>query len=159
EHPRYWYTPKVLRRWYGVTYRWSVQRAFDRAVAEFRPDLLFAPWAYPDGWAAIQLGVRANLPVVIKLHGSDIRLAAQFAGRVGQTARALRQADGVVAVSQDLANHAERLGADHRRVRVVYDGVDTRVFQPGSRVAARQCLGLPVEGNILLYIGNLVAVK
>ncbi|HKB02903.1 MAG TPA: glycosyltransferase [Gemmataceae bacterium] len=159
EHPRYWYPPKVLRGWYGHCYRRSVRRAFDRAVANFRPDLVFAPWAYPDGWAAVRLGARANLPVVVKLHGSDVRLAGQFAGRVGQTARAVCQADGVVAVSQDLANHADGLGADPRRIRVVYDGVDASVFRPGSLAASRKRLGLPADGNILLFIGNLVPVK
>ncbi|MFL5342200.1 MAG: hypothetical protein ACJ8F7_18800, partial [Gemmataceae bacterium] len=52
DHPRYYFTPRFGRRWYGPFYVASVQRTFVRVAAEFRPDLVFAPWAYPDGWAA-----------------------------------------------------------------------------------------------------------
>src|SRR5262249_3159665 len=96
EHPRYLYPPKILLGWYGRRYRWSVRRAFARAVNEFRPDLVFAPWAYPDGWAALGLGRQANLPVVLKLHGSDVLLAARYGGRVRKTAEAVQGAHGVV---------------------------------------------------------------
>src|SRR5262249_19860522 len=51
EYPRYLYTPKVLRGSYGRFYRRSIRGAFARALAEFRPDVVYSPWAYPDGWA------------------------------------------------------------------------------------------------------------
>ncbi|MBY0527655.1 MAG: glycosyltransferase [Gemmataceae bacterium] len=159
EHPRYFYPPKVLRHWYGHFYRWSVQKAFDRTVARFHPDVVFAPWAYPDGWAAIELGRRAGLPVVIKVHGSDVMLLSSFPGRRRRTVEALRAADGVVTVSRDLAERVINLGADPGRVRVVYGGVDSSRFHPGSRAEARARLGLPAGGPVLLFVGNLVSVK
>ncbi len=42
DHPRYLYPPKVLRSWYGHFFRRSVRASFDRALTEFRPDLVFA---------------------------------------------------------------------------------------------------------------------
>jgi glycosyltransferase involved in cell wall biosynthesis len=161
DHPRYVYTPKVLRSWYGHFFRGSVRPTFERAVTEFRPELVFAPWAYPDGWAAVKLGRRAGLAVVIKVHGSDILLVSRHRGRLRGTAEALRSADGIVAVSHDLKERAVALGADPGRVRVVYDGVDSNVFNAGSRDAARARLGpeLEVRGPVVLFIGNLVPVK
>jgi glycosyltransferase involved in cell wall biosynthesis len=159
DHPRYWYTPKFGRSLYGRFYLWSVRRAFWAAVAEFRPDVLFTPWAYPDGWAAVRLGRRAGLPVVLQVHGSDVRLAGHYAGRVGGTADAVRRADGVVAVSRELAERVARLGADPDRVRVVIDGVDRQTFSPGDRETARARVGFRAGVRHLLFVGSLAPVK
>jgi glycosyltransferase involved in cell wall biosynthesis len=159
EHPRYLYTPKVLRSWYGHFFRWSVRGAFNRALASFRPDVIFAPWAYPDGWAALELGRRAGLPVVVKLHGSDLLTLDDYPARRRGTDEVLHGADGLVAVSNDLATKVAARGVPARRVEVIYDGVDRSLFHPGPRVEARRRLGLPEQGRIALFIGNLVPVK
>src|SRR5436190_614357 len=68
DYPRYFYTPRILRGWYGRFYLRSVRKTFARAVREFRPDVVLGCWAYPDGWAAVKLGHEAGLPVVLKVH-------------------------------------------------------------------------------------------
>ncbi len=159
DHPRYWYVSKAFRGWYGHFFRWSVQSAFEQALREFQPDLVYAPWAYPDGWVAVELGHRAVLPVVIKVHGSDILRLAHFASRRDKTVEALRGAEGVVAVSQDLARGVVRMGVDPQRVRVIYGGVDAEHFHPSCQQQARARLGLDPDEPIVLFIGNLVPVK
>lgn len=159
DHPRYWYTPKILRGLYGRFFLASVAPTFRRVLDEFQPDIVFAPWAYPDGYAAVRLAHEAGLPAVIKLHGSDIRTLDQYAGRVSGTVHAVRQADGIIAVSRDLAQRAIALGAHADRVRAIIDGVDREVFSPGDRAAARRKLGLTDDVRHLLFVGNLVPVK
>jgi glycosyltransferase involved in cell wall biosynthesis len=159
DHPRYWYTPKVLRGMYGRFFLWSVRRTFRAVADEFRPDLVLASWAYPDGWAAVRLAHQLGLPVVLKIHGSDVRLAGTWAGRLDGTAEALRRADGVVAVSQDLADRAIELGADPGWTRVVVNGVDRETFSPGDRAAARAAVGWRADVRHLLFVGNLMPVK
>src|SRR5439155_6307675 len=39
DHPRYLFTPKILRAWYGHFLRHSLRHTFERAVAEFGPDI------------------------------------------------------------------------------------------------------------------------
>jgi len=159
DYPRYWFTPKVLRRWYGSFYLASIRSTFERVRAEFRPDIVFAPWAYPDGNAAVQLARQAGLPIVVQVHGSDIRELDRYAARLSGTRAAVREADGVIAVSQDLAERVVLLGAAPDRVRVVIDGVDKRSFCPGSRAQAQQRLRLQPDRRHLLFVGNLVPVK
>lgn len=159
DHPRYWYTPKILRRFYGRFFLASVRRTFERAIAEFSPDVIFAPWAYPDGYAAVMLARRFRLPVVVQVHGSDIRQLAQFPARLAGTAAAVRQATGVIAVCRDLAEGVIRLGAAAENVRVICDGIDRRVFFPGCPQAAQEQLGLRPDRQHLLFVGNLVPVK
>ena len=115
EHPTYIYPPKVLRSWHGRCFLRSVRSTFERAVEQFRPDVVLASWAYPDAWAAVQLARSANLPLVAKVHGSDVLLLDQHPQRRAATAAALSQADAVVAVSRRLvrARGARRRSGPH----------------------------------------------
>lgn len=158
-HPRYIYPPKILRGLYGHCFDWSIRPTFERVFARFRPEILFAPWAYPDGWAAVELGRRKGLPVVVKVHGSDVNALDAHRSRRGPTIATLRRADLVIAVSQHLADRMVELGVPSSRIRVVYDGVDTERFRPGSRDEARHRLGLSGGKDLLLFVGNLVQVK
>jgi len=158
-HPKYWFPPKVLRSRYGHYMRRSVAAAFSNVLREFRPDLVFSAWAYPDGWAAVELAREAGLPVVVKVHGSDILTLVNTPGRRRRTAEVLKRADAVIAVSQDLADKVIQMGAAPNAVTVVYDGIDSKLFCPGSKEEARSRLQLPREGPIILFVGNLVPVK
>jgi glycosyltransferase involved in cell wall biosynthesis len=160
DHARYYFPPKVLQRTYGRLYEASVRPTFRRRVAEFRPDLVYATWAYPDGWAAVRLARRAGLPVVVQVHGSDVLLMTRHPGRRKLTFDALRAADGVVAVSRDLARRVTEAGVNPDRVRVVYGGVDPAVFHPGTQADARRRIGFAGDGGpLILFVGNLVGVK
>ncbi len=159
EHPCYWFPPGILRGSYGRFYRWSVRKVFGRHVSEFKPDIIFTQWAYPDGWAAVKLGHEAGLPVVIQVLGSDVLLLHEHPARRAGTLQALNEADGIWAVSQDLAKNLVQLGISPEKVRVIYDGVDPAVFHPGDQQAARIKLGLDLQKKIILFVGNLVPVK
>lgn len=158
-HPRYLFPPKLARGWYGHCYQASVGRTFRRILQEFQPDLLFAPWAYPDGWAAVRLGHGVGLPVILQVHGSDVLLLDKFPARRRRTREAVVAADGVVAVSADLASHLRQLGVTSSKIRVIYDGVDLSIFTPGSKDLERDALGVPRDEKIVLFVGNLLPVK
>ena len=159
DHPRYLYTPKAFRYWYGPFFRRSVQSTFSRALRDFQPDVVFAPWIYPDGWAAVELGHSVGLPVVLKAYGSDIRVLRHYRGRKRRTIEALQRADALVAVSQELATQMMLPGVSPEKIHVAYSGVDAELFHPGSRQEARSRLGLIDDASIILFIGNLLPVK
>jgi glycosyltransferase involved in cell wall biosynthesis len=75
------------------------------------------------------------------------------------TGETLSAADAVIAVSQNLSERAIAMGADPANTHVIYQGVDTNLFHPGSREAARENLGLSSDEPLLLFVGNLVPVK
>jgi glycosyltransferase involved in cell wall biosynthesis len=95
----------------------------------------------------------------MKVHGSDVLNLDENSGRRRRTIDALCQADGIVAVSQDLAQRVISLGADPQRVQLVYNGIDSRLFRPGSQKEARAQLGLEQQDRLVLFVGNLVLVK
>ena len=159
EHPRFRFTPKVLRGWHGHFLRSSIRRSFARAVAEFRPDVVLASWAYPDGWAAGQLAREAGIPVVVKVHGSDVHAVARGSVRERRTREALCMADAVIAVSDDLGRRCGAIGVAPARIHTVRNGVDRDLFAPGDQAAARRALGIAAHGFLLLTVANLVSVK
>src|SRR5205823_11986914 len=79
--------------------------------------------------------------------------------RIGEESRIVAEADRIVA-----ANVVERAhlvwyyGAPADRVEVIPCGVDTELFQPMSRAAAKDLLELGPE-PMLLYVGRLQPIK
>ncbi|HVJ81560.1 MAG TPA: glycosyltransferase [Planctomycetia bacterium] len=158
-HPIYWFTPRALRRSYGRFFEFSVRGAFERALREFTPDVVFAPWAYPDAWGALRLARRHDLPMVALVHGSDVRMVDKHPGRAGRTGEAIRGADGVIAMSDDLRDRCLGMGARPDAVRTILDGVDLARMTPVDARAARAELGFAAAARHLLFVGNLHPVK
>jgi glycosyltransferase involved in cell wall biosynthesis len=148
EHPTFVFPPKMLRSWHGHFYERSVQPVFDRIVNRFAPDVVLASWAYPDAWAAVRLAGRAGLPVVTKVHGSDVLMLERHPQKRRATVEALCRSDAVVAVSRHLAAAVRSLGAG---CHIVHNGVNTKLFHPDTSQQKRE--------PIILFVGNLVPVK
>jgi D-inositol-3-phosphate glycosyltransferase len=69
-------------------------------------------------------------------------------------------ADRLVANTPDeAAQLVELYDADPAKVSTVFPGVDLDVFQPGSRWAARDRLGLPPDAEVLLFVGRIQPLK
>ena len=157
-HPRYYFPPRMFRSSYGRFYLASIRRLALGIARDFRPEVVLACWAHPDGWAAVRLAREIGIPSVIKVVGSDV-LVVKGSRRRERMAEGLREADAVVTVSRDLADRVIALGVKTERVRVVYNGLDASRFRPSDRRAARERLGLPTEGKIVLFVGNILLSK
>ncbi len=156
--PTYFYPPRISRQHYGSFFERSIAGATRRLIASFRPDVILASWAHPDGWAAVRIGRRAGIPVVVKVHGSDVLVHA-VGERRARVAEALSGADAVVAVSEDLAAQVRALGVPPDKVHVVPHGVDLARFTAGEPSEARRRLGLPLEDPLLLFVGRVLVSK
>jgi glycosyltransferase involved in cell wall biosynthesis len=158
-YPCYFYTPKVLRGYYGAFYRWSIERLYGRLVQADRPDVLYATWAYPDCYAASLLAERDGLPLVMRVHGSDIHEYFAYPERKRRIVAAMRRARSVVSVSTSLRDQIAAEGVDAGKIHVVYNGIDRGIFRPLDRLAARREVGLDASKRVILYAGNFEPVK
>jgi len=50
----------------------SVEAVLAPALRDFRPDLILCYWLYPTGWAAVNVGKRMGVPVIVGSRGSDL---------------------------------------------------------------------------------------
>jgi teichuronic acid biosynthesis glycosyltransferase TuaC len=156
--PTYFYTPKVLRRFYGSFLWYSVRGPVRRLVQDFRPEVVLGYWSHPDGEVAVRAARMAGVPAVVMVGGSDVLLLTRDRERRRLVVRALQSADAVLAVGADVRRRIGELGIPLERVHVFARGVDETVFSPGDRAGARARLGLP-SGPMLLWVGRMVPVK
>lgn len=157
-HPRFPVVPRVgMEAAPWLLYR-AMRPVLRRMLAEGpRPDVIDAHYFYPDGVAAVLLGRAFGLPVVVTARGTDVNLIPQHAVPQRWLRWAVREADGIVAVSAALAGALEGLGAPKGTVRVLRNGVDTALFRETEREATRARLGL--RGPVVLSVGHLIERK
>jgi glycosyltransferase involved in cell wall biosynthesis len=130
-----------------------------RLGKEFPFEIILGSWLYPDGCAAAQLAAELKVPCVLIAQGSDVHQYLQRPVRRTVIVQALQRVAAGIVRSRELGRLLAAAGAPADKLHVIYNGVDLAVFQPGDPLAARRELGLPQEGQLLLYIGNLLPVK
>lgn len=99
-----------------------------------------------------------SLPFVVSYCGDDLLGTPDGRGGLTWKSRivrrlscsAARSAAGLICKSEGLRATLPR-AVDRARARVIANGVDTRLFSPGSRRDARQALELPLEEYLVLF--------
>ncbi len=158
-HPRYLVTPKVGMRFYGSWMATGAWQTVRRLHAEKPFDLIDAHYVYPDGFAAVEIGRRLNIPVVISARGTDISLFSQMPHIWPKIINSLNRAAGVISVSDALKQQMVALGIIGQKIAVIPNGIDRETFHPRNREAARRKLGLNLEDRIILTVGALIPRK
>ncbi|MEW5977986.1 MAG: glycosyltransferase family 4 protein [Acidobacteriota bacterium] len=157
-HPRYFMIPKVSMFLQGLLMFLNVLPHVRRVRKSFDFDLIDAHYVYPDGFAAVLIGLCLRKPVVVSARGTDINVYSEFRLIRRFLAFTLKKAHGVVAVSKALAKGIEQLGIPPARVTVIPNGVDHKRFFPAPQAEARARLKLP-PGRLILSVGHLIAGK
>ncbi len=155
--PRFTTLPGTGGRFHVAALRRALVPVLDRLRDEQRFDVIDASFFFPDGPAAVALGRRYGVPVSIKARGADIHHWGRVPATRGQVARAAAQADGLLTVSDAMAEDVMALGVSRHRIRVHHTGVDQARFQPIERAAAKQALG--VAGPLVISLGALIPRK
>lgn len=160
-YPRYVYA--VPKKYFypitGISYAHFVSRYAIKNIKP-KPDLIHAHFSYPDGFGMIELAKKWNIPLVISALGTiERKVAYEGSYTSGQIIKAMNFADKVLSVSEDLKLHIVNLGINENNVIVVPNGVDTEKFKPAGKENARKLLNLPLDKNIILFVGALRSIK
>ncbi len=137
--PRRLFFPSLWRRYLG---------ALQRVVSSV-PELIHAHLAYPDGLAAVEYGRELGRPVIISVHGHDVREIPQARPSwKALVTRALEGAEVVIASSSDVRERVLDLGVEDHRIRMIPQGVDSSLFRrPSGREPGE-------DGWQLVYVGR-----
>ena len=155
----FWYVPGVGRRLHAAFLFLSLLLQRLPTLLLRRWDCLFGSWGYPDAVAVAAVSKLTGVPMIAKVHGSDVNVFTREPARRAQICWALKHSRHVVAVSQALADRLAELGVDEARTTVLYNGVDPVRFHPVPRVEARRALGFDDDEQVILYVGNILASK
>ena len=152
-HPRWFVTPKIFRALYGFFFFFSILPKVLDIKKTFLFDVIDGQWVYPDGFAATLLARLVRKPVVVHALGCDINLYTRFFLRRKLIVWCLKKANGIVAVSNVLKDKIVSLGIAPEKVQVIANGINQDSFRPMSRQECRNKLALPLDKNIVLFIG------
>lgn len=158
-HPRYPVIPKVGMSIAPLLLYRAMVPIVRRLIAEAGPfDAIDAHYFYPDGVAAVWLGQRFNLPVVVTARGTDVNLIPHYRIPRALIGQVIANAAAMITVSAALKSALLEIGAHDGKVTVLRNGVDTALFAPPpDRVAARAALGL--TRPTLISVGLLIERK
>jgi glycosyltransferase involved in cell wall biosynthesis len=157
-HPRYAVLPRIGMNIAPALLYAAAARALAGMIrAGGRPDLIDAHYLYPDGVAAVWLGRRFGIPVVLTARGSDVTQLPDHAVPRRLIRAAAARADAVITVSAGLRDALLRLGVDPGHVTVLRNGIDLAMFRPQDQAACRAALG--IEGPTLVSVGALIPRK
>ena len=154
-HPRYVLTPRIGRDLYSAQMAAALLPHLARIRKEYPFDVLLATWAFPDVVVGAMMAKLCGVPLLAKVHGSDVHVQATYPLRRRQIQWALRSAHRVLAVSGALRERLEELGVPRERVMVYHNGVDRERFRLGDKQDAREQLGLESGGQHIVYVGYL----
>lgn len=127
-------------------------------------DILHAHWAIPMGFVASVAKVITGVPVVITMHGRDIRVNPSINSTVPTLwyvkpflKFAFHRADRLITVSHDYGQHAQHVGAPPEKLQIICNGVNSNHFFPSAESVAevRQRYGITAQAKVLLSVGSL----
>jgi teichuronic acid biosynthesis glycosyltransferase TuaC len=120
-------------------------------------DFIIAEFSWPEGPAAVELGRRLGVPVIIKARGLDFYFRTRRAATRRQLLESGLAADGLLAISREMKTAMVEVGLPGDRIHVHYPGIDRDRFSPRDRASAKARLG--ISGPLLLTVGNLIPEK
>lgn len=154
-HPTYYYTPRILRYLYGDFFYFSIKQVASSLLEQKKFDLIYSSWLYPDSWAAAKLAKQFNLPLFVKVHGTDVNRLTTGSMIASKSLHVVNQAEKIICVSIALKNKLIELGASENKLEVLYNGVDRTIFHQMNKENIRQQLKIDSNEFIVLYVGNL----
>jgi glycosyltransferase involved in cell wall biosynthesis len=152
------HVPRALYEVMEFCYSFAAWLKLRRAIRQFRPDVIYERYNlfFPAGiWAKR----RSGLPLILEVNAPLYEERAKNGGiALGWLARwseryTWRNADSVIAVTEVLAGHVRRAGAEPGRITVIPNGVDLQRFDSmRDRNALKAQLG--VQGKLVLgFVG------
>jgi L-malate glycosyltransferase len=130
-----------------------MSRALGQVAREIEPDLVHAHYLPEYGWMAAREDLR---PLICSAWGSDV-LAVRGVNRP-RAKLALTASSLVFVDSAHLGREARALGGPELQTEVVRWGLDLDAFAPGDRHEARDALGIPAEGPLVVSARGLKPV-
>lgn len=132
---------------------------FVKSGREFSPDVVYVRGIHATVTPALAAG-RLGKPLVVELNGLlEHEVKGWRRAVVRKSHRfTLKRTARVVTVSSLIRDAiTSQYGYPAGRIDVVPNGVDTRLFKPGDRDAARRRLGLPLHRPVLVCVAGFFA--
>ena len=157
-HAPMFYVPKYLKSLDGHWLYRSIRDKLDGLARAPGVRLVDAHFGYPEGVGAVRAARERGLPVFVTFRGLEVEYLDK-PGIGDQMRSALAALDGCICVSHSLRDVALANGANPDTTRVIHNAIDTTVFHPGERAAARATLGIAPDATLIISVGSQIRRK
>jgi len=149
-----WYIPLgFFNKFLGNLHYKSVERIIKKYKLEF--DIVHSHFIWSSGYVGMKIKEKYGVPFVVTGHGFDVySLPFKTKSWTNKTS-----ADAVITVSENNKRHLLRLGIDEKKIEIISNGFNPRLFSPIEKEIARKELNIPKDKKVLLTVGNLEQVK
>ncbi len=131
------------------------ERAVKRALGsvDYRPDIIYGHFLYPDGAAAIHLGEKLKVPAFISVGESSFWSVRPIGFEKAR--QDYRKVTGIVAVSNLIKRSLiSELKISEEKIGVFPNGTDLSMFYPRDKSEMRKKYGLPQHKIIAAFVGH-----
>jgi teichuronic acid biosynthesis glycosyltransferase TuaC len=161
-YPRYVQAPGAW--FHGIscyTMYAGIAKIMRSAIKEFKPDILHAHRATPEGFAGLLIKNRYKIPLVCSLRGSDINVFPYRDKLTMALTKKVISNVQLISVSNTLRTVTESISVPSIPIRVVYNGCATDDFSSDRNVRKirRGALGIADTDKVLIFVGNLIKTK
>ncbi len=139
---------KPILKWFFNKKKY--QKLISEYIKKYSIEVLEAP-----DWGGLTALMDFSIPLIIRLHGSDA-FFCKLEGRKQKLKNyffektVLNNNDGIIAVSQFVADETKKIFKISKRINVIYNGINTTLFSP---------LNKDEKKNSILYFGTLIRKK
>ncbi|GAH02137.1 unnamed protein product, partial [marine sediment metagenome] len=119
-------------------------------------DLIHAHFSWPYGHAAVKLGQKYNVPIVITIHEGMERLIQEYNSQDEKIYWTWKNANALIRVNQ---KNIPLLKEFNKNVFYVPNGFTSSLFYPMDKTKVKRKLNLPLDKKIVLNVANLYLVK
>lgn len=158
-HPRYVVIPKLFRSLTGYFMYAGIFKLVKKLADRGSADIISAHWVYPDGFAAVKAAKKLGKPIAVHGLGCDINEYTKFKRRKKLITKTLNDSNINIVKSQELKDKITALGVNNKKTFVVHNGVDQTKFYPRSVAETRKKIGLDVNKQYALFVGNFQIEK
>ena len=159
QYPRYFTLPKIGGYIHPLLMYFPTILSVRKVCRTFRPHLVDAHFAYPNGVLAAWIARRLRLPLVITGRGQDLTLFTKILCLRLQIRKALERATCLIALSKELHDLMVDLGVSPGKVFTIPNGVDLIKFAPVPKEYARAKLGLSQHDSVAVTVGYRIRRK
>ena len=168
-HPRFLIIPKYFKFFDSLSYFIAALPVALKIEKHFKFDVIDLHWTYPDilsgklfsmifkkKWMVTVRGMRA---LNIYFDISQNRFFEEVSFRQAILKKFLPESDNVIVLSQELRQTCLSFGVVSEKIKIISNGVDATCFYSIDKSIAREQIGVPHRGKILLTVGNLTHGK
>lgn len=147
--PRSWLFASSGQRMYR-----GIQKLVQEIYADFQFDLIHAHVALPDGYAALLIAKRFNVPVVVTIHGQDLQQTIyRNKSSKDKVVTVINQSSKTILVSSKLKRIAEDIVCSNDKLIVIPNGIDKNGLSGFNNRLFNS------EKVLLLSVSNLIYTK